>query len=230
VEVVTSLDLVEPVPPKRTQARETDDVEPVPEAHRRAVLLKAPKVIRDMIRVQTFCGCRPGERCALRRGDIDTSGDTWIATVRQHKGAWRENSTPVEIGFGRRCQRILRPYMLRPADAYLFDPREAISQRAAAADTHRRQKQRPTPRRTKRRVQDHYTTASYRRAIHRLCAAAGVPQWSPHQLRKNAATRVREKLGPDEAQIVLGHKSMKTTEIYARLKRERLAEIMDQIG
>ncbi len=152
VEIVTALDTLAGLRVGRTEAREPEPIEPVPEADRRAVLLLAPGVLRDMIRVQTFCGCRPGELCALRRGDIDTTGRVWVATVREHKGSWREDAEPREIAFGPRCQRILRKYLLRPAGAYIFDPREAVKQRAAAKPTHRRPGQKPDRRRTRRRT------------------------------------------------------------------------------
>ncbi|HQH52662.1 MAG TPA: hypothetical protein PKY01_09575 [Candidatus Hydrogenedentes bacterium] len=59
---------------------------------------------------------------------------------------------------------------------YTIDPREAVRQRAAAKPTHRRPDQKPAKRRTKRVVGDHYARASYRGAVHRLCADAGVTQ------------------------------------------------------
>jgi len=212
------------------EVRETERVKPVPEADRRAVLLHAPKVLRDMIRVASFTGCRPSELCGLRRCDLDTRGAVWIATLKAHKLAWRENSEPRIIAFGKRCQRILRPYLLRGHEQYLFSPRECMQQRAAACRTHRRKGQKPTPTKTDREVSDCYTAASFRRAIHRICEELHIPKWSPNQLRHLCASRVRAKYGLDASQVVLGHSKADTTEVYAEVRTDRLVEIMERMG
>jgi hypothetical protein len=38
--------------------------------------------------------------------------------------------------------------------------------------------------------------------------------FTPYDLRRSAATRVRSKLGKEAAQLILGHVSTDTTEIY----------------
>ncbi|PIE23314.1 MAG: hypothetical protein CSA62_07920 [Planctomycetota bacterium] len=40
----------------------------------------------------------------------------------------------------------------------------------------------------KRKLSNSYTTETYRRAVHRACTAAGVPTWSPNQLRHTGLT------------------------------------------
>ena len=39
--------------------------------------------------------------------------------------------------------------------------------------------------------------------------------WHPHQLRHNAATRLRKEFGLEAAQVILGHKTLAVTEVYA---------------
>src|SRR6476646_5133730 len=39
--------------------------------------------------------------------------------------------------------------------------------------------------------------------------------WHPHQLRHNAATRFRREFGLDVAQVLLGHKTLAVTQVYA---------------
>jgi len=120
--------------------------------------------------------------------------------------------------------------MLRPEAAYLFAPGEAVAQRAAAKSTHRREGQRPGKRKTARTLGDSYDTHSYRKAVCRLCKRAGVEVWTPNQLRKLAATRVRERYGLDAAQVLLGHSHAQTTEIYAQTNRARVIEIAREQG
>jgi integrase len=64
---------------------------------------------------------------------------------------------------------------------------------------------------------DCYTTAIYRRAIHRIYKKAGVDQWSPNQIRHTASTEIRKRCGIDAARTVDGRGSTTTTEIYAEL-------------
>jgi integrase len=55
-------------------------------------------------------------------------------------------------------------------------------------------------------------------------------RWHPHQLRHNAATYLRKEFGIEAARVVLGHKSVGVTEIYAELDRMKAAEIMGKVG
>jgi integrase len=55
-------------------------------------------------------------------------------------------------------------------------------------------------------------------------------RWHPHQLRHNAATRLRKEFGLDVARAVLGHASAAVTEIYAELDRAKAAEAMERVG
>jgi integrase len=60
--------------------------------------------------------------------------------------------------------------------------------------------------------------------------AAGVPAWSPNQLRHAAATRIRRELGLEAARAVLGHSSAQVTEIYAELDQSKAADAMKRLG
>jgi len=75
-----------------------------------------------------------------------------------------------------------------------------------------------------------YNVKSYRQAIIRACDRAGCIRWSPNQLRHLAATRLRSQSGLDAAQMVLGHASAKTTEIYAELDLDRAKRIVSAFG
>jgi len=136
--------------------------------------------------------------------------------------------------------------------AYLFDPREAVD--AFNTEKRRNRKTPMTPSQAMRRRKakpkkqpmEHYTTESYRRAIARGCQKANrvahatdpskpadkilVPQWHPHQLRHNAATRFRKEYGLDAARVVLGHRSAAVTEIYAEIDHTKAQEIMSIVG
>jgi integrase len=54
--------------------------------------------------------------------------------------------------------------------------------------------------------------------------------WHPHQLRHNAATRLRKEFGLEAAQVILGHKTLAVTEIYAEKNVEAAKKIMGEVG
>ncbi len=55
-------------------------------------------------------------------------------------------------------------------------------------------------------------------------------RWHPHQLRHNFATEVRRQHGIEMAKIILGHRSVAQTEIYAEADVQKATEIMGAIG
>jgi integrase len=57
-----------------------------------------------------------------------------------------------------------------------------------------------------------------------------IPGWHPHQLRHNAATRLRKEFGLDVARAALGHSSPAVTEVYAELDEAKAAEAMGRVG
>jgi integrase len=54
--------------------------------------------------------------------------------------------------------------------------------------------------------------------------------WHPNQLRHNAATDARGRAGVDAAQVILGHSSVKTTEIYAETNIDAAIEYARKWG
>jgi integrase len=67
-------------------------------------------------------------------------------------------------------------------------------------------------------------------AIQRACRRAGIPAWSPHQLRHTRATLIRQVYGLEAAKAVLGHADTKITEIYAARDIELASRVMQEIG
>jgi integrase len=54
--------------------------------------------------------------------------------------------------------------------------------------------------------------------------------WHPHQLRHTAATRLRKEFGLEAAQVILGHKTLSVTQIYAAKNVEAARRIMGEVG
>jgi len=55
-------------------------------------------------------------------------------------------------------------------------------------------------------------------------------RWHPHQLRHSFATRIRKEFGIETARVLLGHSSAVTSELYAEVDRQKVAEIIARVG
>jgi len=235
VSVYEALRSVEALSRGRSRAKEPEPVAPVLDAQVDAVTAMASRQVAAMIRLQRFTAARPGDVVILRPGDVDRQGRIWIYKPARHKTEHLGHAR--EVYLGPKAQGALRPFLLRPADAFCFSPREAEAERRE-----RRHAERVTPghrgnrpgtnrkRRPKVTPGERYTVASYRKAIRRACEAAEVEVWTPHRLRHTAGTRIRKAFGLDVAQAVLGHRSARVTEVYAEVSRAKAVDAMMEIG
>ena len=160
-----------------------------------AVLKVLPPMQAAMVKVQLATAMRPGELLQMRPADVDRSKDLWIYIPRKHKNSYRGHSRKIMIG--PKAQAILSPYLIGNANDYIFSPKKIRSCKGT------------------RTPGDRYVSTSYSRLIQRACKKAGILGWTPHQLRHTAATIFAEQCGWAETRIILGHKSLNTTLIYA---------------
>ena len=233
----------------RTTARETKPIKPVDDAVVGATLRYTSPQVSAMIQLQRLTGLRPGEVTNMRVCDLDRTDDVWIYRPAKHKTA--HLGVRKEVPLGPKAQELLKPFLQRASDAYLFSPREAEdwrnAQRALKRSPSRKTKVFPCElrarerrRQTKRRprktpIHEQYNTISYRRAIcHAIAKAkrAGVviPHWHPHQLRHTRATEVRRQYGVEAAQVALCHSRADVTEIYAERNFGLAAKIAKEMG
>ena len=109
----------------RSQARETQKVQPVADALVDAVLPCLTPPVRAMVQVQRLTGMRPCEVVLMRPCDIDQrAGRTWLYRPESHKTEHHGITRAVFIG--PQAQDILKPFLDRSPGAYLFRPREAM--------------------------------------------------------------------------------------------------------
>jgi integrase len=218
-------------------ARETAPIRPVAESIVTATLPHMPPVIADMVRLQRLTGARPGEIVQLRAAGIDRTGDVWEFRPERHKT--EHHDCERVIFFGPRAQEIIKQYLGLEVSAPLFRPDESeavrnaqrrASRRTPLWPSHRRRQGQPRNRRPTRGPGQNYGVAAYRRAIARACVKAGVPTWTPHQLRHSAATDIRRQFGLEAAQAVLGHATLGVTQLYAEKDMEAAKRIMGAIG
>lgn len=234
--IIHALNAVPGLKRGRSDAPESVPVRPVPPQDISKIEPHVSRQVWALVQLQLLTGARPGELLIMRPVDLDTSGTIWIFRPITHKTAYRDR--PRQVYLGPKAKKIVRPFLQdRPVSAYMFSPKDAEAERREALHEARRTPQscgnRPGTNRKlkpKRQPGERYTTISYRRAVERACTAAGVPVWTPGQLRHNAATRVRREFGLEAAQLLLGHAKADVTQLYAEISEAKALKIASQIG
>lgn len=219
----------------RGEARETKPVMPVNDATIDATLPHLPDVVADMVRIERLTGMRPAELCIMRPCDIDRSVEPWRYVPESHKCEHHGRERVIFIG--PKAQGVLLRYLARDAQANCFQPIDSERKRRAEQHANRQ-----TPlssgtkpgdhrkRKPKRTAGNKYATDVYRRAITRACDAAGVPRWSPNQLRHTAGTEIRRQFGIEASRVTLGHSKISTTEIYSERDFNLAIQVARQVG
>lgn len=224
--------------------RESKKVEGVPLDDVRAILPHLSRQVRAVVLLQVLTGARPSELLGLRPMDIDRSGERWIARPVSHKNAWRGKKHERELPLPHEAESVLRPFIeSRLPSAPLFSPREAEQDRLAERHAQRKVDSRfgNSPgynsrtregRDPKKAPGETYTADSYRRAIERACAFAGVERFTPYRLRHVAGEITEAALDETHASAVLGHRDTQVTQRYHRStqRRIRAATAVDVLG
>jgi integrase len=264
----------------RTEARESEPVKPVADHLVEGALEFLSPTVRAMVRLQLVTGMRPGEMCAMRTGNIDTTGELWLYQPAKHKTQHHGHQRLIFLG--PKAKAILGPLLRPDLQLPIFSPAES-----EAWHRERRAGERTTPescgnaagtnrrRRPGRKPGKRFKVDAYRRAIEYACDRAFPPpeelgrirvagrrgkddlrwetvkdhrtrlgeekwaallawrqahRWHPHQLRHNAGTALRKRYGLEGAQVILGHKSLAVTEIYAEKNIAEAQRIMSEVG
>ena len=247
--VLHALQALAPLRRGRSEARETERVEPVSQSRIDAVLELVPRQIAAMIRLQCLTGMRPGEVVTMRTCDLDRTGRIWAYTPGSHKTEHHGRKRVIYLG--PQAQRVVLPFLKPDPAAYFFSPADVVAE--LRAELRRNRKTRVQPSQVSRRKAfpkripgDRYTAGSYAWAIAKACGRAFPPpkdlegdarkrwvhehRWSPNRLRHNAATFLRKEFGIEAARVVLGHSSSAVTEVYAELDLAKAADIMAKVG
>ena len=194
-------------------------------------------------------GAKPASRPA---GD-----DVWCYQPATHKT--EHHGRERRIFIGPRAQAVLRPWLDRDPESYCFSPKEAVLPKASDSGPKPfapLEREAETARATGRR-RSCYDKDSYRTAVayglvrwarskgHTLpvdakgkakrptiawFASAGIPYWTPNQLRHTAGTELRKRYGLDAASTVLGHEDADVTQVYAERDFQKARDIMRELG
>ena len=226
----------------RTTAPEYRDILPVDDVIVEKTLPFLSSVVADMVRIQRLIGGRPQDVRNMRSCDIDQSGDVWAYRPFTHKTEHKGKARVVAIG--PRAQALLAPYLLKKANApeeFLFSPRDSVQEQMVEKRRNRKtlnkkgevqpsQRDRSKPNAV-RKPGEQYTKDSYAQAIERACERAGVPHWTPNQLRHTAGTQTTANVSLEAAKEFLGHSSITTTEkFYVAPLPQLAAEVARKFG
>lgn len=222
----------------RTTAPDRPPIPPVADEIVDKTLPFLPPIVADMVQVQRLIGGRPQDVYNMRSCDIDRTGEVWAYRPFTHKTEHKRKERVVAVG--PRAQAILTPCLIDKQDtpeAFLFSPKDSIRLFRTEQRKNRKSKVQPSqqdrskPGGGSRQAGDHYTKDSYNQAVERACQRAGVPKWTPNQLRHNAGTETAAKFSLEAAKEFLGHSSIATTEkFYVAPLPELAAKVAREIG
>jgi integrase len=214
-EAVASLSALPGLEEGRTAAYEPDPVPAAPEEHVLAVLPHISPAQAAMARLQWHAGLRPGEACRLLQSEVRRDGTArwgrhvvrlpdggaWVLQPGQHKN--RHRGKFLAYVLGPQARAVLQPWLKDGChDAPVF----------------------PSP------SGGCYREPSYYRAVERACERAGVPPWTPNQLRHAYISRVEHDYDILDAAKAAGHSTPQTTLGYVAADLRRAAEIAAKMG
>ena len=220
VSVAQSLNTVHGLRAGMTAAPGPDPKGPVSEAAVNAIKPHVTTPVWGLIQFMLLTGCRPSEAIALKWSKIDTSKPVWIYSPGHHKTAHKGKKRVIVIG--PQGQQALNKLRELTRSDFVFDPQVGFEEfvRKAYGDKAKA-----------RKVGDCYTKHGLNSAVRNACDKAGIPRWSPGQLRKTRATKARQQGDLETAQQVLGHSSKQTTERhYAEVDLSRAEANALQFG
>jgi integrase len=220
-----------------------EEREPVPDEVISRTLPFMPPTLRAMIQLQRILGMRPNEIFKMRVGDIDTTrkNGLWYYVP----GSYKTSKFVGKIVFplGKPEQELIVPYLEdKNADNAVFSPRTAMAERNAERRANRKTKISPSQAARDKasatkpsRYCEFYNRDSYRQAIEHAIAKGNkvlsdneqIPHWYPYLLRNSAATATEIEHSDEDAQALLGHRTVNMTKRYAKTqlkRREALAQ------
>ena len=216
VDVLQRLEAVSPLLAGRTEARDLPPRHAVDQVDIDAVRAVVRPLVRDLIDVQLLTGARSGELLALTTSMIDRSGAVWRSRLADHKCQHKGKARTLH--FGPKAQLILAKYFSADPDKRLFSMTRcaycrAVTRGCEVAFGMPDELRKPNKKLSEAEKQKFRRQAAKWRAEH--C-------WSPHWMRHTAATRVREQLGIENVQSLLGHSDAEMSRHYSA-KMDKLA-------
>ena len=215
---VKELELLTMPKPKKGGAKK---VQPIQRVDRQTVSMTLPfmsKPVAQMVEIQLATGCRAEHVRHLRLCDIEylDNGEALWTPCKDKSSHKRQRQA---IPLSPKAQSIIQQASHREDGSlahgheYLFRPSHASHARGKTSEL--------------------YRDSSYRRAITRACEKAGIPPWTPHQVRKLVCHEIGNRWGTDGIRAVIGHADSRMADYYSPDRCEAglaIVKEMDQAG
>ena len=237
-EIAAELRLIEPLRAGYAVSDDRPKKRSVSPADVKAALPHMTPMIRDMVQVQLLTGARPQEVRIMRAGDFEKiDASLWHYRPREFKTEHLEDGKIISCGpkaikiLRRRCRG-------KGPDTFIFKPetsdeefRKKAAKKVTKKTPSRQARDDARAANPRRRFNECYRRDTYALAIKRACKRAGVPVFSPYQLRKLRGTEIDREYGAVAAQAVLGHANVSTTlAYYIDPRRDQADEIARKCG
>ena len=240
-----ALKAVKSLPKGHPNTFDNKERQPVSDDVIRQTLPYMVPTLRAMVTVQRLTGMRPSEVFNMRVGEIirDTDSELWHYVLESHKT--REYIGKKVIPLGKPEQELIAPYLVgKTPESAVFSPRTAMQERSKERRAKRKTKVSPSQAARDKarsvkptRYSEFYNRDSYRRAVEyaikkgnlelqELPDGEKIPHWFPYQLRHSASTATELAHCDEDAQALLGHRTVNMTKRYTHtqlLRREELA-------
>jgi integrase len=187
-------------PLKHGEARESKPRQPADIELVRETLPHLCEGVAAMVRIQLATGCRPKELFTLTPAEVDRNCEVWMIRKGSHKTAHHGKQKVIPLVGD--AQKALAPFLLRPDDELCF---------TNAAGTA-------------------WNKDTYRRHITRKCEQLKLKRWTPYQIRHLVGQRVRDALGAEHTQAILGHSRINMVETYSKAAEAKAIEAAQAIA
>ena len=241
----------------RSKARERKRVPPVAWDTVEQTLSHLSPVVRAMVLTLWHTGMRPEDVCEMRVGDLEQGGDVWLYRPGSHKMDHREGAAGETkiYPIGPQAQQAIRPHLKPDLASSVFQPvegsgkrqraygetystgslRQAIHRACDAAWPPPAKLQRHRRKAAGRKHQRWETEAEWCDRLGpeqwaRLTVWQREHRWNPNQLRHAKGTALRKQYGLELSRVVLGHRQVATTELYADTDLEKAIRVAREAG
>ena len=237
-EIAAELRLIEPLRAGYAVSKDRPKKRAVKPADVEAALKCMTPTVRDMVEVQLLTGARPQEVRMMRAGDFEKiDAKLWHYRPREYKTEHIESDKIISCG--PKAIAILRKRIRgKGPDTFIFKPetsdgehRKRVGAKVTRKTPSRQARDEERAANPRRRFNACYRRDTYALAIKRACKRAGVPVFSPYQLRKLRGTEIDRQFGAETAAAVLGHKDVATTlRHYIDPRREQADAVARKCG
>ena len=219
------------------EAPETEPRQPANPDHVERVLPLLPPHARCLIELIRLTGMRTAEACGMTLDQIDRTGAVWTYRPIRHKTMNKGFARAVALGEKAKAaiEKFLARRKIGNAEP-LFSPHRQREERFAELRAKRKTRVQPSQMNRKKAKPkkppgERFTPMALGHAVNRACIAAGVPRWTPYQLRHLKGAELREKFSLEHVRAALGHSHASMSAHYSRGADARLAtEVAERIG